>query len=55
MTAKSKEYRVFEIDKYGNRWFEMSFSGLADIQKRNAEQFVRNIKDGRKFEIEEVG
>lgn len=52
---KTKEYRIFEVDKYGNKWFEMSFSGNADIQRANAETYVRNIRDGREFVIEEIG
>lgn len=51
---KTKEYRIFELDKYDNAWFEMSFSGNPEIQKRNAETYVLNHPD-RRFKIEEHG
>ena len=52
---RTKEYRIFEVDKYGNRWFETSFTGNPEIQKANAENYIKNIKDGREFVIEEHG
>ena len=53
---KTKEYRIFEVDKYGNRWFVMSFSGNPEIQKHNAESFIIGREgDGIEYVIEEVG
>ena len=49
----TKEYRIFEVDKYGNKWFEMSFSGNPEIQKVNAENYVANLPN-RDFIIEEI-
>lgn len=55
--ARSKEYRIFEEDKYGNLWFEMSYSGIPEIQKENAERYV-NAKTAAnpetKYQIKEV-
>lgn len=55
---KTKEYRISEVDKYDNLWFEMKFSGIPEIQKRNAEQYVANMavtSPDRKFVIHEIG
>lgn len=51
----TKEYRVFEEDMYGNRWFETSFAGNPEIQKYNAEKYVKeNERDDFKLVIVEV-
>lgn len=55
---KTKEYRIFEVDKYENKWFTMSYSGNPEIQKQNAETWIRNRAaegDETVYEIEEVG
>lgn len=54
---KTKEYRIFEQDKHGNKWFAMSFSGHPEIQKHNAETWVSNRAaegDETRYVIEEV-
>lgn len=54
---KTKEYRIFEVDTYGNKWYEMSFSGNPEIQKQNAETWVKNrLAEGNNtvYEIVEV-
>ena len=48
-----REYKVFEVDKYGNRWFV-----TARREKEWAESFIKTAPDlseteGR-YEIEEV-
>lgn len=51
----TSEFRVFEVDKYGNKWFEISFAGNYEIQKRNAENYVKaHETDTQKYVIEEV-
>jgi len=55
---KTKEYRIFELDKYDNAWFEMSYSGIPEIQKRNAEMYVEAKTAANpelRFKIEEHG
>ena len=56
--TKTKEYRIFEEDKYGNLWYEMSYTGIPEIQKENAERYVeakRAANPEMKFQIKEVG
>lgn len=53
----TKEYRIFELDKYDNAWFEMSYSGNPEIQKRNAEMYVaskQKVNPEARYKIEEV-
>ena len=55
---KTKEYRIFEVDKYENRWFATSFSGNPEIQKVNAEIWIKNRQsegDETLYVIEEHG
>lgn len=55
---KTKEYRIFEVDKYENRWFATSFSGNPEIQKMNAEIWIKNkVAEGDEtvYVIEEHG
>lgn len=55
---KTKEYRIYSVDKYDNQWFEMSFSGNPEIQKMNADIWISNEKAKdplARFNIEEVG
>jgi hypothetical protein len=52
----TKEYRVFEVDEHGNRWFEISFSGIPEYMKIKAENYVKEHEEGSgwKYVIEEV-
>lgn len=53
----TREYRIFELDKYDNAWFEMSYSGNPEIQKRNAEMYVKSkvaANPEARYKIEEV-
>ena len=53
----TKEYRIFELDKYDNAWFEMYYSRNPEIQKRNAEMYVLSKQKANpeaRYKIEEV-
>ena len=53
----TKEFRIFELDKYDNAWFERSYSGNNEIQKSNEEMYVlakQKVNPEARYKIEEV-
>lgn len=48
----AKEYKVFEVDKYGNRWF------VTSRRERDwADHFIKTapaLDEGARYEVEEV-